>query len=117
LDVLAHASVFVTHAGMGGATEALWFGVPTVAIPQAVDQFTNAAQLEVIGAGVQLLTEQLDGESLRAAVNTAAGNAERACELRREARSSGGAAIAADTVECLCAQGSTHEAPFRAATA
>jgi len=51
LDVLGHASVFITHAGMGSAAESLWFGVPTVAIPQAVDQFTNAAQLESIGAG------------------------------------------------------------------
>jgi hypothetical protein len=54
LDVLAHADVFITHAGMGGTVESLWFGVPTVAVPQAVDQFTNAAQLEAIGAGVQL---------------------------------------------------------------
>jgi MGT family glycosyltransferase len=45
LDVLAHAHAFVTHAGMGGAGESLWFGVPTVAIPQAVDQFTNAERL------------------------------------------------------------------------
>jgi MGT family glycosyltransferase len=42
LDVLEHADVFVTHAGMGSAAESLWFGVPTVAIPQAVDQFANA---------------------------------------------------------------------------
>ncbi|MDJ0001087.1 glycosyltransferase, partial [Rhodococcus ruber] len=38
LAVLDAATVFVTHAGMGGCTEALWFGVPTVALPQAVDQ-------------------------------------------------------------------------------
>ena len=59
LDVLAHADVFVTHAGMGSASESLWFGVPTVAIPQAVDQFTNAAQLEAAGAGVHLPAEQV----------------------------------------------------------
>jgi len=29
LDVLEHADVFVTHAGMGGSVESLWFGVPT----------------------------------------------------------------------------------------
>ena len=54
LDVLEHADVFITHAGMGGANEALWYGVPVVAAPQAVDQFANAATLEAIGAGVQL---------------------------------------------------------------
>jgi UDP:flavonoid glycosyltransferase YjiC (YdhE family) len=52
LDILAFADVFITHAGMGGTVESLWFGVPTVSVPQAVDQFTNAAQLEAIGAGV-----------------------------------------------------------------
>ncbi len=102
LDVLEHASVFITHAGMGSAVESLWFGVPTVAIPQAVDQFTNAAQLEAIGAGVQLPTEQLNGESLRAAVDAAASRTDRVHELRDDVRSFGGAAIAADTVERLC---------------
>ncbi|MGH3793411.1 MAG: macrolide family glycosyltransferase [Pseudonocardiaceae bacterium] len=102
LDVLEHASVFITHAGMGGAVESLWFGVPTVAIPQAVDQFTNAAKLEAIGAGVQLPAEKLDGESLRAAVDAAAGRTDRVQALRADVRSSGGTAIAADTVEHLC---------------
>jgi MGT family glycosyltransferase len=31
LDVLAHASAFVTHAGMRSTVESLWFGVPTQA--------------------------------------------------------------------------------------
>jgi MGT family glycosyltransferase len=51
LAVLAVASAFITHAGMGGCTESLWFGVPTVAIPQAADQFGNAATLEQLGVG------------------------------------------------------------------
>jgi len=103
LDVLEHASVFITHAGMGGAVESLWFGVPTVAIPQAVDQFTNAAKLEEIGAGVHLPADQLNGETLRTAVQAAEEKAERARKLRSEVRGTGGTAIAADTVERLCA--------------
>jgi UDP:flavonoid glycosyltransferase YjiC (YdhE family) len=95
--------VFITHAGMGGAVESLWFGVPTVAIPQAVDQFANAAKLEEIGAGVHLQADQLDGETLRTAVQAAEEKAERACKLRSEVRGTGGIAIAADTVERLCA--------------
>jgi MGT family glycosyltransferase len=91
LDVLARADVFITHAGMGGTCESLWFGVPTVAVPQAVDQFTNAAQLEAIGAGVQL------GErSLSEAVAAALACAPRARELREEVRAQGGTARAAD---------------------
>ena len=85
LDVLEHADVFLTHAGMGGATEALWYGVPVVAAPQAVDQFENAATLEAIGAGVQLGERDL-GEAVAAAL----GCTERARELRDSVRASGG---------------------------
>jgi MGT family glycosyltransferase len=99
LDVLAHADVFVTHAGMGSASESLWFGVPTVAIPQAVDQFTNAAQLEAVGAGVHLPAEQVTAESLRDAVARARECAPRARELRDEIRRTGGVSGSADAVE------------------
>lgn len=99
LDVLAHADVFVTHAGMGSAAEALWFGVPTVAIPQAVDQFTNAAALEAAGAGVQLQADEVTPERLRAAVDDARARAPRAAELRETVRASGGAVAAANAVE------------------
>jgi MGT family glycosyltransferase len=101
LDVLEHADVFITHAGMGSAAESLWYGVPTVAIPQAVDQFTNAAQLEAAGSGVHLPADQVTTESLRAAVEQARGKAARARELRDEVRRSGGIEAAADAVERL----------------
>ena len=101
LDVLAYADAFVTHAGMGSAAESLWFGVPTVAVPQAVDQFTNAAQLAAIGAGVQLPTEQVTAETLRDAVAEALTRAPRARELREEVRQNGGVAASADAVERL----------------
>jgi UDP:flavonoid glycosyltransferase YjiC (YdhE family) len=93
--------VFVTHAGMGGSVESLWFGVPTVAIPQAVDQFANAAMLEAIGAGVQLAPERLGAEGLREAVAAATARAGRARELRVQVRRSGGPSAAADAVERL----------------
>ena len=96
LDVLAHADVFITHAGMGGTVESLWFGVPTVAVPQAVDQFTNAAQLEAIGAGVQL-----GEQTMREAVARALERAPRARELMAEVRANGGTDRAADAVERL----------------
>ncbi len=97
LDVLAHADVFVTHAGMGGSAESLWFGVPTVAVPQAVDQFANAAMLEAIGVGARL--EDLTG--LRGAVEGALGRAARARELQLQVRAAGGVTRAADAVERL----------------
>lgn len=99
LDVLAHADVFITHAGMGGAAEALWNGVPTVAVPQAVDQFLNAETLERIGAGVRL--GAAEPAALRAAVAAAHRCAPRARALREEVRTTGGPAVAADAVERL----------------
>lgn len=104
LDVLEHASVFVTHAGMGSAAESLWFGVATVLVPQAVDQFANAAKLAEIGAGVQP-DEPWDAAHLRAAVDSALGNAERARALRDEVRRHGGTTQAADAVERLVRAG------------
>lgn len=103
LDVLGHASVFITHAGMDGAVESLWFGVPTVAIPQAVDQFVNAATLEAIGAGVYLPISQLNAQTLRAAVQKAESKAARARTLSSEVRAVGGTALAATIIERLCA--------------
>ncbi|MFJ7218996.1 macrolide family glycosyltransferase [Amycolatopsis sp. NPDC098790] len=106
LAVLEAASAFVTHAGMGGATEALWFGVPTVAIPQAVDQFGNAAQLEALGVGRHLPADAVTAESLRAAVDevtSSASVAARLAELKAEVRGHGGVGAAADAAESYLA--------------
>ncbi|MFC4530107.1 macrolide family glycosyltransferase [Sphaerisporangium dianthi] len=102
LAVLAEASAFVTHAGMGGCTESLWFGVPTVAIPQAVDQFGNAARLEELGVGRHLPAEEVTAATLRAAVESVAGSADVAARLaaiRATVRAHGGVGRAADAVE------------------
>jgi hypothetical protein len=42
------------HAGMGGCSEGLCEGVPMIAVPQAVDQFTNAQMLAQSGVAVVL---------------------------------------------------------------
>ena len=48
--VLARAAVFVTHAGMNSAQEALVAGVPMLCLPQVGDQFVVAARLAQLGA-------------------------------------------------------------------
>ncbi|MCJ0892417.1 macrolide family glycosyltransferase [Rhodococcus sp. ARC_M5] len=101
LAVLDSATVFITHAGMGGCTEALWFGVPTVAIPQAVDQFGNAAMLAELGVGVHLEFEKVTAASLADAVAKARGSASRATEVSAEVRAHGGVDQAADAVEAF----------------
>ncbi|MDT7798566.1 MAG: hypothetical protein QOI78_1999 [Actinomycetota bacterium] len=102
LAVLSAASAFITHAGMGGATESLWFGVPTVAIPQAADQFGNAAQLEALGVGRHLPASSVTASSLREAVDEVSSSpsvAARLASLKAEVRGHGGVPAAADAVE------------------
>ncbi|WP_064743146.1 macrolide family glycosyltransferase [Pseudonocardia spinosispora] len=105
LAVLGQASAFVTHAGMGGCSEGLYQGVPMVALPQAVDQFGNAAMLAELGVGAQL-AEPVTADALREAVLSLAASPEvaaRLAELRAELRAAGGASAAADIVEQLLA--------------
>jgi MGT family glycosyltransferase len=102
LAVLARAQAFVTHAGMGGCAEGLYHGVPMIAVPQAVDQFGNAAMLEQLGAGVYVPAESATPDTLREALLALVRSAEvrdRLAVLRDELRAAGGAGAAADIVE------------------
>jgi macrolide glycosyltransferase len=106
LAVLGRASAFVTHAGMGGCSEGLYQGVPMIAVPQAVDQFGNAARLEQLGVCRHVPVEEATPERLRAALLELTGSAEvmaRSAALRDELRAAGGARAAADIVEGLLA--------------
>ncbi|OLL76088.1 putative glycosyl transferase [Pseudonocardia sp. Ae168_Ps1] len=104
LAVLAQASAFVTHAGMGGCSEGLWHGVPMVAVPQAVDQFGNADVIAGLGVGEHLPVGEVTPESLREAVLRVSSSedvARRCAEQKAVARAAGGAAQAADVIESL----------------
>jgi UDP:flavonoid glycosyltransferase YjiC (YdhE family) len=46
-----HASLVVTHAGLGTVLTALSHGVPMLCVPIGRDQFFNAARVEAVGAG------------------------------------------------------------------
>lgn len=100
--VLPVADCFITHAGMGSCTEGLWFGVPMVAIPQAVDQPANAARLEVIGVG-RHLTDHLPsvGDIRDAVLGVAADPSVRLAldTIGAEIHAHGGPEHAADAVE------------------
>ncbi|CAH0727076.1 unnamed protein product, partial [Brenthis ino] len=69
VDILGHPKTlaFLSHAGMGGTTEAIHFGVPMVAMPVIGDQPANAAAIEESGLGVQLQIRDLTKENLVAA--------------------------------------------------
>ena len=50
IEVLRHTDVFLTHCGMNSVNEALYEGVPMVAMPFVNDQITNARRITVYGA-------------------------------------------------------------------
>jgi MGT family glycosyltransferase len=98
LAVLRYASLFVTHAGMGGCSEGLFAGVPMIAVPQAVDQFSNAEMLANAGVAVVLQKGEVEPAALRSAALALTGSpqiAARCRALARELRHAGGAAHAA----------------------
>ncbi|CAK1582726.1 unnamed protein product [Parnassius mnemosyne] len=66
VDILGHPKTlaFFSHAGMGGTTEAIHFGVPMVAMPVIGDQPANAAAIEESGLGVQLQIRDLTNQNL-----------------------------------------------------
>nr|WP_198943441.1 macrolide family glycosyltransferase [Actinokineospora bangkokensis] len=101
-QVLAHASAFVTHAGMGSTMEALYHGVPMVAVPQAWDQYLNGYRIAKTGVGAHLPTSQATPARLREAVlRVSSDPTVRAsvARMQQAVRSAGGAAAAADALE------------------
>lgn len=102
LDVLQHARVFLTHAGMNSTMESLYYGVPMVAVPQMNEQRANAVRVEELGLGRHLPREEVTVESLRQAVDAVAadgGIAERVQRMRDEMRKVNGPAVAAGAIE------------------
>jgi UDP:flavonoid glycosyltransferase YjiC (YdhE family) len=65
--VLPHASLVVTHAGLGTVSAALAFGVPMVCLPLGRDQPLTAARVEAVGAG-RILAPAAPVETVRAAI-------------------------------------------------
>lgn len=66
LDVLARASLCLTHGGMNTTSEALWHGVPLLVFPQHGDQHLVAARVTALGAGLRVTPPDLQPERLRA---------------------------------------------------
>ncbi len=100
--VLAHASAFVTHAGMNSTMEALSCGVPLITLPQMPEQDVNAERIQQLGLGQRLDPDTVTAEALRASVDAVTASAEVAANLewmRQAIARSGGAARGADEIE------------------
>ncbi|MEV6344366.1 macrolide family glycosyltransferase [Actinoplanes sp. NPDC051851] len=108
LAVLERADAFVTHAGMGGSSEGLYCGVPMIAVPQAADQFANAAQLSALGVARVVDPATVTTAALRdtlLSLTTDPAVAQRCAALSEQTRSTGGATHAADLLEAMVTPG------------
>ncbi|GAA2638047.1 glycosyltransferase [Dactylosporangium fulvum] len=104
LHVLRHADLFVTHAGMGSTMEALYHGVPMLAVPQMAEEQANADRIAEVGAGRVLDPAGLTAATLRTEIDRMLADVavrDRARQLRDAIRAAGGAAAAADCVEAF----------------
>lgn len=101
LDILEKASLFITHAGTGSVMEAIYYGVPMLAIPQMDEQFLTATQLEKLGLGIMLNKQEVTSELLRASIEkllTDKSYAERLRVFKADMRASGGCELAAEAI-------------------
>lgn len=102
LDILSQASVFITHAGMGGTGEAIYYGVPMIAIPQMDEQAVTAGQIEKLGLGKAFPDKNaITAEALKAAIVTLLTDPayrKTMQEFSADMRSLGGAKASADAL-------------------
>lgn len=102
LDILSQASVFITHAGMGGTGESIYFGVPMIAIPQMDEQAITARQIEKKGLGFAFLDKSaITSEALKKAIVTLLTDEtyrNTAAEFSEDMKSLGGASASAEAL-------------------
>ncbi|MFC5286851.1 macrolide family glycosyltransferase [Actinokineospora guangxiensis] len=100
--VLEHASLCVTHAGMGTAMEALRAGTPMVCVPTSALDRPTAKRIADLGLGVALDPATVTGEDLIAAITSVLedpGFTARAADMAKAVDAAGGAGRAADEIE------------------
>ena len=105
-ELLARASLTLSHAGLNTVLDSLSFGVPLVAIPITFEQPGIASRLAWCRAGRILRLSALTPSRLRAAVLEVLQNkkyAENACRMKESIEQAGGVTRAARLLEeALC---------------
>lgn len=65
LELLPRTALFITHGGMNSVSEALYYGVPLMVIPQSADQNLVGQRIAQLGAGRTLRRTRLTAPKLR----------------------------------------------------
>ncbi|MVU83241.1 glycosyltransferase [Nocardia sp. ET3-3] len=63
-EVIRRAELVVHHGGSGTMLDALNFGVPQLVLPQGADQFANTIALEAVGAGIGLMSGDVEAGTI-----------------------------------------------------
>ena len=66
--LLPRCDAVITHGGSGTILGALAFGVPLLLLPQGADQYANAERIVSVGAGLQLLKDEVSVGAVRDSV-------------------------------------------------
>ncbi|HSA83827.1 MAG TPA: nucleotide disphospho-sugar-binding domain-containing protein, partial [Patescibacteria group bacterium] len=105
LEILKRTSLFISHGGMNGVSESLYYGVPMLLIPETEEQRFNALRVQQTGAGIVLKKRGLTSDIIHDMTEKLlydpkfVKNAKKQQELFRK---SGGYKKAADEIEgCL----------------
>ena len=102
LDILSQASVFITHAGMGGTGESIYYGVPMIAIPQMDEQAITAREIERNGLGFAFLDKkEITSEKLKEKIQILLNDPsykEKVDEFSADMKSLGGAKASAEAL-------------------
>jgi UDP:flavonoid glycosyltransferase YjiC (YdhE family) len=117
-EIIPHASLVITHAGMGTTMAALGHGVPLLCAPMGRDQFYNAERVQVLGAGRMVMPDSTVDEIAQAATDVL-DDPRFAASAKRVATaitSCGGAREAADALEALAGLPSSTRGPRSGAT-
>ena len=102
LELLERAAVCFTHAGLNTTLEALWHGVPVLAMPTGFDQPGVARRVQLAGCGLVVPPEDADPARLGAALGRLLEEpsfAAAASRLGDEMRAARGVERAADLIE------------------
>jgi MGT family glycosyltransferase len=67
-EILKYTDVFISNGGLISVSEAFYYGVPVIALPQSKDQPMVARQLSSLGAGLELKLQDITAKLLKDSV-------------------------------------------------